>query len=127
MESSDGIRLSLPHGGRETIEDVSGGAEEFRGLAWFGDDTYGLRDGCGAIPHAGEAAVVAGEDEDGAGRKNSAEFGHEGDSVAQRHVNVAEHEVGGGCTDAFQGFVGAGHGFDLVALLAQDEAEGSSD
>ena len=127
MESSDGIRLSLPHGDRETVEDVAGGAEEFGWLTGFGDDADGLGDGGGAVVHAREATVVAGEDEDWTEREDFAEFAHEGDAVAQRHVDVAENEVGRGGGDAFQSFVGAGHRLRLIALLAEDEGEGSSD
>ncbi len=102
-------------------EEFAGAAQEFGGMAGFGQDGELAAHFRGALTDAVEAGVGSGQNEDAAGRLFAVHAGDQVEPVFIRHVDVAEQNLGRESTSALESFIRRVHGARGKAVLLKDE------
>ena len=108
-------------------EESGGFAEKLCGLAGFGEDAYGTGEPAGLLANAFEVGVEAGEDDDAAGGLLAGDFVDQRETVAARHGDVAEEEVGGELAGAAQTLIRGVGGTGVEATFLKDKSKGVCD
>lgn len=104
-------------------EKLSRFAEEFGGLAGFGEDAYGARQGACVFADQLEVGVEACKKDDAAGGEFACDVIDEGEAVAMRHGDVAEEKIGRELAGVFERLIGGVCCLCPKATLLEDHGD----
>jgi hypothetical protein len=111
------------HGTLGGCQQGCGLAEEFGRLAGLGEDADRAGEFGGLLADTLEVGVEAGEDDDAACGELAVDVGDEGETVAARHGDIAEQEVGFELAAGGEGFIGRIGCGSCEAALLEDEGQ----